>query len=116
MGACNCFTKDKVTHANDDFDALAKQAREVQTEIARLKLLKINRIQDIKIPDILRHSLPFPGLKSRYASAIICSSFGRSKFTIKIFLMLSKESRAYIITQEGLPGFLCQKAGSSYFE
>ena len=114
MGACNCFTKDKVT--NDVSDELVKEAREVQTEIARLKLQKISRIQEIKIPNSLRHSLPFPRIKSRLASAIICSSFARKKYTIKVLIMLNKESRAYIISQDGLPGFLCQKQQSSNFE
>ena len=56
-----------------------------------------------------RHYLPFPGLESRLSSAIVLSYQGISKEVIKLTLVLSKRSRVFIISQEGLKGFLLKR-------
>ena len=54
----------------------------------------------------LKHSLPIELLKSRLATALVFSLFDRRKQVLKLLLTISKSSRTFIITQEGLPGFL----------
>ena len=53
-----------------------------------------------------RHLLPFDKIKSRLSTATILSFKDRKKHVIILCLTLSQSSRAYIISQEGLPGFL----------
>ena len=64
---------------------------------------------DLKVERSLKDSLPIPRLRSRLASAIVLSFHGRKKKVIKDVLVLSRASHAYIISQEGLPGFLMPK-------
>ena len=53
------------------------------------------------------HSLPFQDmLPSRICTAIVFSFYGLSKYVIKLNLVLCMGSRDFIITQEGLKGFL----------
>ena len=54
----------------------------------------------------MQSSLPFHLLKSRLSTAIVLSFFSTKKKVIKLSIILSKASRAYIISQDGLPGFL----------
>ena len=72
----------------------------------RKQLLKIELLYDIPISKAHRHSLPFAKIKSRLCTAIILGFQGRQKLIVKMLIVLSKSSRAFIITQEGLPGFL----------
>ena len=53
-----------------------------------------------------RHSLPFPGLRSRHATAIILGFDSCRNMVVSRAIRLSKLSRAYILSQEYLPGFL----------
>ena len=66
----------------------------------------------LKFEKKLKDSLPIPGIKSRLSSAIILSFYSRRKKVVSLMLVLSRESRAYIISQEGLPGFLVEKYNS----
>ena len=68
------------------------------TEPVDLSVLPVNKQ--------LIHALPIPGVQSRLCTAIIFSYQNLNKDVIVIALQLSKRTRAYIITQEGLPGFL----------
>ena len=63
----------------------------------------------LKFDKKLKDSLPIPGIKSRLSSAIVLSFYSRRKKVVTLMLVLSRESRAYIISQEGLPGFLVEK-------
>ena len=65
--------------------------------------------KNLKIEKKLKDSLPIPGIKSRLSSAIVLSFYSRRKKVISLVLVLSRASRAYIISQEGLPGFLVEK-------
>ena len=65
-----------------------------------------DQLSQFKVRPQARHSLPFPDLSSRICSSIICSQLGLAKEAIKLNLILSKESREFIITQQGLQGFL----------
>ena len=53
-----------------------------------------------------RRALPLNKLRSRLPTAIIFGFHGRKKQVIKMLLVLSNSSRAFIITQGGLRGFL----------
>ena len=54
-----------------------------------------------------RHSLPFPKmLPSRLCTSIILSFKGLSKDVIMLNLVMCHGSRDFIISQEGLQGFL----------
>ena len=56
------------------------------------------------------HSLPFSDmLPSRICTAIAFSFYGISKDVIKLNLILCLGSRDFIITQEGLKGFLLRE-------
>ena len=52
-------------------------------------------------------------IPSRLSTAVIFSFKGRKKPVIKMLLILSKSSRAFIITQGGLPGFLLNHHNNS---
>ena len=56
-----------------------------------------------------RHDLPFPGLPSRISTAICLSFDDLSTNVIKKMMVLSKRGRVYIITQNGLSGFLMKR-------
>ena len=54
-----------------------------------------------------RHDTPFGNaLASRHAVAVILSFTGRGPEVAQLMQELSKKSRCFYITQEGLPGFL----------
>ena len=53
-----------------------------------------------------RHDLVIPTLKSRLATAVIFGFQGLAKEVIVTLILLGNSSRAFIITQEGLRGFL----------
>ena len=53
-----------------------------------------------------KHALPFKGLDSRHASAVICKHYGRRKDVIIMNLLMNRSSRAFIISQNGLEGFV----------
>ena len=69
---------------------------------------------DLKIDVSQKDELPFPGLESRNASAIIFSFYSTKKDVIKKCLVLSKSSRAFIISQKGLAGFLIDITPENY--
>ena len=54
----------------------------------------------------LKHQLVTDRLKSRHATAIIFGYLGVRRVVLKLLLTLNNNSRAFIITQDGLPGFL----------
>ena len=56
----------------------------------------------------LRHSLPSERIKSRLSHAKIWRLFGLKKDTVKTLILLSRHSRAFILTQR-LDGFLIVK-------
>ena len=62
-------------------------------------------ISEMPIDDSLKMALPIPGLQSRISSAHIFSLQELRKKGIKILLVLSKSTNAYIKSQDGLPGF-----------
>ena len=64
----------------------------------KLKLSKIVRITDLKVDRSLFHSLPIPRLPSRLASATVFSFQGIKRDVIALLIVMSKSSRAYIIT------------------
>merc|ERR1712110_480303 len=53
-----------------------------------------------------KDALPLDGVHSRICSAIIFHYFGRRKPVIKLCLVLSKNARAFIISQNGLEGLI----------
>ena len=53
-----------------------------------------------------RHALPFPRIRSRLATAIILGFDGCRAMVVSRSIRLSKSSRAYIISQQYLPGFV----------
>ena len=67
----------------------------------------------LRVDPSLTHSLPIPPIESRHASAILLSYFGRRKEVIKFLLTFHKAGRSFIITTNGLPGFLLTKHNNS---
>ena len=67
---------------------------------------QINYLDSLPVESSFAHSLPIPAIMSRHACAIIFSFHSRRKEVIKLLLTISKSARAYIITQNGLRGFL----------
>ena len=53
-----------------------------------------------------KDALPLDGVDSRNCSAIMFRHFGRRKPVIKLCLVLSKNARAFIISQNGLEGLI----------
>ena len=76
------------------------------------KIAGVKSITDFKFDKDLRHSLPFPELKSRLVSAEILKGYGFQKEVVKIVLVLNRASHAFIISQEGLPGLLLKTYAS----
>ena len=89
----NCFYK-------------ARNVRLLREARGKLSLNRITTITDLKVDRSRVHSLPIPHLPSRLASATIWSFQGVKRDVIVLLILMSRSSRAYIITQEGLPGFL----------
>ena len=52
------------------------------------------------------NALPIPNLKSRLSTSIIFSYQDRRKAVVKLLLILCHSGRAFVITQDGLKGFL----------
>ena len=67
---------------------------------------RVRSIADFKYDAKDRHQLPIPGLQSRLSTALIWSRFDSAKVTLKTLLLLSRGSHAYIISQDGLRGFM----------
>ena len=80
-------------------DVVKQNHREFIQDFRTLNQLSVQKSQ--------KHSLPFGNkLPSRLCTAIILSRYAKKKRVVKLLLILSSKSRAFIITQEGLPGFL----------
>ena len=77
---------------------MVQKARESVAGIVSLKQFKVDKS--------LKDSLPFSGLKSRLCSAIVLSFLNKKKKVIALINVLSRGSRAYILSQGGLNGFL----------
>ena len=75
-------------------------------ERMRENLPKAKSITDLPVDKELKHALPFPVIKSRLSSAIIMSYMYTRKKVVMRVIVINRSCRAYIITQEGLPGFL----------
>ena len=72
--------------------------------------------EQFPVEKAFRSKLPFHLLKSRLSSTIVFSMLARKKDATIIAIVLCKSSRAYIITQSGLKGFLLTEHdnGASY--
>ena len=68
--------------------------------------MDVQSFDQFSVEQELIHSLPFPSIKSRLCTAYICTHFDIRKRAVVVLIKLSKSSRAFIITQNGLPGFL----------
>ena len=68
--------------------------------------MEIQRFDQLPVSAGLIHSLPFPSIKSRLCTAYIWTHFDIRKRAVAVLIKLSRSSRAFIITQQGLPGFL----------
>ena len=66
---------------------------------------KTRSISDFYVNRALRHSLPSDRIRSRLCHAKVWENFGLKKDAVKTLILLSRHSRAFIITQ-GLNGFL----------
>ena len=62
------------------------------------KLIDIVKITDLIVDHRHRHSLPIPRLPSRLASATVFSFKGVKRDVVMLLIVLSRSSRAYIIT------------------
>ena len=60
----------------------------------------------VKIKDNLQKRPFIPGLQSINITAIILSYYGRKYTSCRLFQLLTHSSRAFIVSQKGLPGFL----------
>ena len=83
-------------------------ATEIQTEMNAVPHPH-KHFYDLPVEPHRRANLPWTRLKSRLSTAIICTFWGRRKPVIVTMLTLNKSGRAYIITQEGLRGFLVNR-------
>ena len=54
----------------------------------------------------LRHLLPFPYILSRLPTALILQFYGLRSEVCQILQVLSHTSRAYIVNEDGLKGFI----------
>ena len=88
----------------DSFSENAKANRLLKAARKRTKCLRST--EDLVVDEQLIHSYPIPGLKSRLSSAVIFSYLGLKKDVSRIVMVLSRRSRAYMITQGFLAGFL----------
>ena len=79
---------------------------DIMVEDAKKALKTARNLEDLHFNQSLRNSLPSDLLKSRLCTALVLTGFGLQKKVVKVFLKLSKRSRAFIISQAGLPGFL----------
>ena len=76
-------------------------------------MARIQNFDEFPVEHGRRHDLPFKKIRSRLASAIILSFRDRKKHVTITLLTLTKSSRAFIITQGGLPGFLLDHHNNS---
>ena len=78
--------------------------------------MAITSIEEIFVDPALRHSLPSDRISSRLSHAKIWELFGLKRDTVKTLVLLSRHSRAFILTQ-GLNGFLleCHDCSASWF-
>ena len=74
-------------------------------EQAELNETHLNSIDDFIVEPKLRHCLVTQRIPSRLSHALIWEKFGLKKETTRILILLSRESRAFILTQK-LDGFL----------
>ena len=65
-----------------------------------------NIIVPIKREKNFQHGKPFPSLISNIVTSTILSFYGRRTYVVQLLQNLNHQSRAYIVAQEGLPGFL----------
>ena len=75
-------------------------------ERSRIYVIEEHSFDRLKVSDEMKSALPVPKLNSRNVIAYILSYYGRKLEVYKLTLGLSKSSRAFIITQNGLQGFL----------
>ena len=94
----------KLAKRRDKQSTVDVTANKIEKPVIRWGKIKSHNDFLVKVED--RHSLPFPAIKSRLSTAHMFSFYGRVKSSLKLGIVLSVGSRAYIITQEALPGFL----------
>ena len=75
-------------------------------EDVKTALETVRKLDDLHVKPSLRHSLPSDLIKSRLSTALVWSAFGLQKKVVVVLMVLSKRSRAFVISQRGLPGFL----------
>ena len=63
------------------------------------QFVEVRSISDFKFNRELRHSTPFPELKSRMVSAEILRGYGFQKEVIMTVIVLNRGGRAFIISQ-----------------
>ena len=77
---------------------------------------EITSIEEIFVDPVLRHSLPSDRIKSRLSHATIWALFGLKIDTFITLILLSKHSRAFVLTQRlTLDGFLVDRHISTRF-
>ena len=85
----------------DEWSVIA--VKEVQVSVKDLS--KCKRLNEFKVDEADRHDLPCELIRSRLCHAEIWGKFALAKRTTAILIVLSKRSRAFILTQR-LKGFL----------
>ena len=70
------------------------------------ELIKEEDLTKIKTCSQDKNALPFPSLKSRIITAQVLMFLDRQSSVIQLMQVISRRGRTYIITQEGLHGFL----------
>ena len=70
---------------------------------------KKRRIASYAVNQSQRHDLPFPAIISRLVTSIILGFNGCRNMVVSLSIRLSKKSRAFIISQNCLPGFISEK-------
>ena len=93
---------DKVqVSTSDDWSSI--DVKEVSAN--RRRILKCKSLDNFKVTEASRHDLPTDLIKSRLCHGEIWGKFDLTRGTTKILIILSKRSRAFILTQR-LRGFL----------
>ena len=100
---------DKVQVSNTD-DWSSIEVHKVSAN--RRQILKCKSLDCFKVIDASRHDLPTDLIKSRLCHGEIWGKFDLTKGTTKVLIILSKRSRAFILTQR-LKGFLIDHHNNS---
>ena len=105
---CASYSICKVAEENEKVKSTPNMLAELCLEACR-ENAKRRHLAQFRVNQSDRHDLPFPRLKSRLASSIVLGYHGCRSTVVSLSIRLSKSSRAYILTQECLPGFVLPK-------